>query len=131
MKKPILVILLVIVTVSMNAQTEKSLIFGNAVAKYKKMETAGVVITVIGGVALFTGNILYWKTYNDYRNNEPPKDKVNTFSNIMLGGIGLMAVGIPLWAIGKTKEKHITIEAELVKFKGLVSANGIGIKIRF
>jgi hypothetical protein len=131
MKKPMLVILLVIIAVSMNAQPERSLIFGNAVAKYKKMETAGIVLTVIGGAALFTGNILYWKTFNDYRNNEPPKDKVNTYSSIMLGGIGLMAVGIPLWAIGKTKERHITIEARLVKFKDLASANGIGIKIRF
>jgi hypothetical protein len=49
----------------------------------------------------------------------------------MIGGLGLMAVGIPLWAIGKSKERHIRIDVELVKFKGLASANGIGLKIRF
>jgi len=49
----------------------------------------------------------------------------------MIGGLGLMSVGIPLWAIGKSKERHIRIDAELVKFKGLASANGIGVKIDF
>jgi hypothetical protein len=49
----------------------------------------------------------------------------------MIGGLGLMSVGIPLWAIGKSKERHIRIDAELVKFKGLASANGVGLIIRF
>ena len=129
MKTLILVLLLAIFTVSVNAQSKSTLVFGNALVKYKKMEITGTVLTVIGGVALFTGNILYWKTYND--NSEPSKDKVNTYRNVMFGGLGLMAVGIPLWAVGKSKERHITIEAELVKFKGLASANGIGLKIRF
>jgi hypothetical protein len=42
-----------------------------------------------------------------------------------------MAVGIPLWAIGKSRERHIRIEAELVRFKDFASANGIGLKIYF
>ncbi|MGA2406478.1 MAG: hypothetical protein ABSF81_06995 [Bacteroidales bacterium] len=131
MKTLILVLLLAIFTVSVNAQSKRSLIFGDALVKDKNMERNGTVLTVIGGVALFTGNILYWKTYNDYGNNEPPADKVNLYSHVMLGGLGLMAVGIPLWAIGKVNERHIKIEAELVKFKGLASVNGIGLKIRF
>jgi hypothetical protein len=49
----------------------------------------------------------------------------------MFGGLGLITVGIPLWAIGKSKERHIRIDAELVRFKGLASANGVGLKIRF
>jgi hypothetical protein len=49
----------------------------------------------------------------------------------MLAGIGIMAVGIPLWAIGKSRKRHIRIEAELVKFKGFASGNGIGLKMKF
>ena len=131
MKTLILVLLLAIFTVSVNAQSKRSLIFGNALVKDKFMERTGTVLTVIGGVALFTGNILYWKIYNDYGNNEPPADKVNSYGHVMLGGLGLMAVGIPLWAIGTVNERHIKIEAELVKFKGFASVNGIGLKIRF
>lgn len=131
MKFLILILFSVIFAVSANAQSKNSLVFGDALVKYKRMEKTGTLLTVIGGVALFTGNILYWKTYNDHENNEPQKDKVATYGHIMLGGFGLMAVGIPLWAVGKARERHITIKAELVKFKGLTSANGIGLKIQF
>lgn len=131
MKTLILVLLLVIFTVSVNAQQKNSLIFGDALVTDKKMERIGTVLTVIGGVTLFVGNIMYWKIYNDYSNNDPPKDKVRTYGHVMLGGLGIMAVGIPLWATGKARERHIRIEAELVKFKGFASANGVGLKIRF
>jgi hypothetical protein len=131
MKSLLLVLLLTIFTFSVNAQSKNSLIFGDAIVKDKKMERIGTVITVIGGVTLFTGNILYWKIYNDKGSEVPSGNKVDTYRNVMIGGLGLMAVGIPIWAIGKAKERHIRIEAELVKFKGLASANGIGLKIRF
>jgi hypothetical protein len=42
-----------------------------------------------------------------------------------------MSAGIPLWAIGKTRERYLKIEAKLVKFEGFASVNGIGLKIRF
>ncbi|MGD0754769.1 MAG: hypothetical protein ABR927_06875 [Bacteroidales bacterium] len=131
MKTLILVLSLIIFTFSINAQGRSSTLYVDALKRDKNMERIGTALTIIGGVALFTGNILYWKIYNDSGNNEPQKDKVKRYGDIMIGGIGLMAVGIPLWAIGKSKERHIQIEAELVKFKGLASANGIGLKIRF
>jgi hypothetical protein len=131
MKAQILVFLLAIFTISVNAQSKNSLIFSNNMMKYQKMERAGTALTVIGGLALFTGNIMYWKAYNDHSNNGPSEDKLNTSRYIMIGGLGLMAVGIPLWAIGRTKEKHIKIAAELVSFKGLASASGIGIRVIF
>jgi hypothetical protein len=131
MKTLILVLLLTIFTFSINAQGRSSTLYVDALKRDKNMERIGTALTIIGGLALFTGNILYWKIYNDSGNNEPQKDKVKRYGDIMIGGIGLMAVGIPLWAIGKSKERHIQIEAELVKFKGLASANGIGLKIRF
>jgi hypothetical protein len=82
-------------------------------------------------VTLFAGNVMYWKVYNDDGTSESQEDKVNQSVHIMLGGVGLMAVGIPLLTIGKTKEKNIRIEAKLDNFRGTASIKGIGIKIRF
>jgi hypothetical protein len=130
MKTLILFLLLAIITVSLNAQTKGKMIFGTAQNKYQKMERTGTVLTAIGGVALFTGNILYWKAYND-RTNESPIPTTKTYKSMMIGGIGLLAVGIPLLTIGKTNLRQIEIEARLVQFKGLASANGIGLKVRF
>jgi hypothetical protein len=130
MKTLILFLSLAILTVSLNAQTKGTMIFGTAQNKYQKMERTGTVLTAIGGVALFTGNILYWKAYND-RDNESPVPKTKTYGGMMIGGVGLLAVGIPLLTIGKTNLRHIEIEARLVQFKGLASASGIGLKVRF
>jgi hypothetical protein len=131
MKAFIIVALLIAISVSGKAQSRSSLIYGDAVAKYKKMEITGTVLTVVGGVTLLTGNFLYWKSYNSQAEGDVQESKVKNSRNLMLAGIGIMAVGIPLWAIAKSNERHITLEAELVKYKGLAFANGIGIKIRF
>jgi hypothetical protein len=131
MKKNILVLLFAFFTVSLYAQSKNTLIFGDALLKYKRMETTGTVLTVVGGLALFTGNILYWKSFNDHDNGEPVESKARTYKDIMFGGLGLMAVGIPLLASGKSKERHIIIEAELLKFNSWASVNGVGLKIRF
>jgi len=131
MKAFILVILFVTISVSGNAQSKNSLIYGDAVAKYKKMEITGTVLMVVGGVTFFTGNFLYWKSYNGQNEGDVQLNKVKNSRNLIIAGIGIIAVGVPLWAIAKSKERHITIEAELVKYKGLYFANGIGIKIRF
>jgi len=130
MKTLTLFITLVLITISANSQTQSSLIFSTNQVKYQKLETTGIILTAIGGVTLFTGNILFWKVYNN-PNQENPDTKAKKYGDIVLGGLGVMAVGIPLWAIGKSKLKHIQIEAQVVKFKGLASASGVGLKIRF
>lgn len=131
MKRSIPLLLLAIFSLNANAQSKSTLIYGEALIKDRRMEKIGTVITVAGGITLFTGNILYWKSYNNNTNNGPDKDKATNAGYIMMAGVGLMAVGIPLWAIGKSRERHIRIEAELVRFKGFASANGVGFKIRF
>ena len=131
MKSIITLLLLAIFSFSVNAQSKSTVIFGDALLKDKRMERIGTVLTVVGSATLFTGNILYWKSYNDNGNNGPDAVKVRNAGHIMLAGIGIMAVGIPLWAIGKSRERHIRIEAELVRFKDFASANGIGLKIYF
>lgn len=117
--------------ISALAQTRSPVIFGDALVKGRRMQRAGTVLTVIGGVTLFAGNIVYWNIYNDDGNSESQEDKVDTSVNVMLGGLGLMAVGIPLLVIGKTKERNIRIEAKVINYKGNASINGIGLKIRF
>jgi len=131
MKKLILIFLVAILTIQINAQSKGSIIYGDAVTKYKKMEITGTVLTAIGGAVFFTGNVLYWKAYNNHSIDEPVVSKIGTYKGIIYGGLGLMAVGIPVWSIAKSKERHISIDAQLVKFRGLASANGIGLKIRF
>jgi hypothetical protein len=131
MKTLYLVFLITFLTITSYAQSGNSLVFGKAIVKYQNMEKAGTVITVLGGAALFTGNYLYWKAYNHRDIEEPSSGKANTYRNIMFGGLGLMAVGIPLWTYGKVKERHITIEARIVRFDGYLSATGAGLKVRF
>lgn len=130
MKTLILSLLFTILMVSLNAQSKGTMTFSTAQNKFRTLEITGTILTAVGGMALFTGNYLYWKEYHD-KNNENRESKANTYGGIMVGGIGLIAVGIPLLTIGKTKLRHIEIEARLVQFKGLASANGVGFKLRF
>jgi len=131
MKTLYLVCLISFLTISLLAQTNNSLVFGKAIVKYQNMEKAGTVLTVLGGATLFTGNYLYWKAYNHRDIEEPSMSKANTYRNIMFGGLGLMAVGVPLWSFGRVKERHITIEARIVRFNGYMHANGAGLNVRF
>ena len=129
MKKLIAICCFVSFVHSLNAQSKNSLVFGDAVVKYKKMQTTGAVISIIGGATFIAGNIMYWKIYNDFGINEPPGDRVKTYRQVMLGGVGLLAIGVPLWTIGRVKEKRI--EIGLVRYNRLYLANGIGLKISF
>jgi hypothetical protein len=132
MKTLTLLLFLAICTASGNAQSKRPLNqeeLNHALVKAGNVKITGVVLTVIGGVSAVTGTVLYWKIYDDYGNREPPTGKVKTYAYTMLGGLGLTAAGIPVWIIGGTKKRHI--EAELVKFRGSASVNGIGLRIRF
>jgi hypothetical protein len=131
MKKILSIFLFLFFVLSLNSQTKSPLTFGDALSRNRKMQSAGTVLTVVGGVTLFAGNIMYWKMYNENDNSEPPQDKVDTSVGLMIGGLGLMAVGIPLLTIGKMKERNIKIEARLYNFKGQASVQGIGLKIKF
>jgi len=129
MKTLLLAFFIAVFTFSVNAQSKSPLTYADALVKYKKMQRTGAVLSVIGGVTFAAGNIMYWKIYNDYRDSEPPAGKVKAYNHAMIGGIGIMSVGIPLWAVGKVKQRHI--EIALVKFKGSDLVYGIGLNIRF
>ena len=129
MKTLILVFLLTIFTFSINAQGRNTTIYTDSLKHDKNMERIGSVLTVIGGVSLFIGNVLYWRVYHD--NSGTSSDYVKTYRDVMIGGLGLLAIGITVWSAGKANERHIRIDAQLVRFKGFASANGLGFKIRF
>jgi hypothetical protein len=131
MKKLFFILLLAIITISIGAQAKSSLVYKDALIKDQNMQKAGRVLIAVGGAALFVGNIMYWKIYNDYGNNDVPRGKANKSVGVMVGGIGLMAAGIPLLTIGKSKERHLKIEAELFRHKSFASIIGIGVKVRF
>jgi hypothetical protein len=130
MKKLILILSLIILQLSGYSQSKSTMIFGEAIIKDKRMERIGTVLTVVGSCTLFAGNIMYWRMFNDSGNIESSGGKVAA-RTLIIGGLGLMSAGIPLWAIGKTRERYLKIEAKLVKFEGFASVNGIGLKIRF
>jgi hypothetical protein len=129
MKTLILLLLLTVSSFSAIAQGRSSTIYSDAFRRDKSMERIGSVLTVVGGISLFVGNLLYWKVYHD--NSGTSSGNVNTYRGVMLGGLGLMVVGIPIWSYGKANERHIRIDAQLVRYKGLIYANSIGFRIRF
>lgn len=131
MKKIVSIGFFVFFVLSLYAQSNGPLIYGDALKKNKRMQRVGAAMTVIGGVTLFAGNVMYWKVYNDDGSSESQEEKVDKSVNVMLGGLGLMAVGVPLFTIGKTREKNIRIEARVDSFRGTASIRGIGVKIRF
>jgi hypothetical protein len=132
MKRLILFCLIVFFAFPVNAQSRKPINqeqLNLDLTKAENVKRTGLVLTVIGGVAAVSGTVLYWKIYDNYGNREPPSGKVKAYAYTMLGGLGLTAAGIPLWIIGGAKTRHI--EAELVRFNGSASVNGIGFKIKF
>jgi hypothetical protein len=131
MKRILSIFLILLLAASLKGQSKGPVIFGDALSKNRKLQRGGTVLTIAGGVALFAGNVMYWNLYNETGTDEPSVEKVNTSKYLMFGGLGLMAVGIPLLVIGKTKERSIKIEANLVNFNRSASIQGIGLKIRF
>ena len=131
MKTFVLLLSLLIISIPLKAQTKSSRVFSSTQKKYENLEKTGTVLTAAGGIALLYGNIMYWKIYNTSNHSEPNENKATTYKHLMIGALGVLAVGIPLWAIGRTKLKHIEIEARVVRFNNLASANGIGLRIMF
>jgi hypothetical protein len=136
MKKLVSICLLVFFAFSVSAQKQSPLNqeqLNLALVKAKNMKGTGAVCTVIGAVATVTGFVMLsnskrvydplfpnniWYSHVDYEGG-----------GVFLVGIGLLATGIPFWAIGGTKESHI--EIALAGLKGSASINGIGFKVIF
>ncbi|HKK42084.1 MAG TPA: hypothetical protein VJ963_06730 [Bacteroidales bacterium] len=131
MKTIIAVLLLAILSLSSRAQQQSSMVYSNALKKTMRLQKAGTVITLVGGLTLFTGSYMYHKAYDDAGSESVPKNKIDTARSIMFGGLGCLAVGVPVLTIGRTKERHLRIEAGIFKTGKEYYAGGIGVKFRF
>jgi hypothetical protein len=136
MKKISIVLLIVIFTVSVNAQRKSQLTQEQlkvALVKAKTKKRTGAVITICGCALDGVGLILL-----DRRKVIGTKGRPHQEYNIyekngggwcLLAGIATTAVGIPKWITGATKKKNI--DNKLATFKVAASPNGIGLKISF
>lgn len=142
MKKPVLVLILVFSACFVKAQSpymsmsREQLNFelfraNNKINAGMTLTFSGVVVE-IAGIVIFS-NGLKKMDESEFGTGDLFTSSAKTVGGlvVMAGGLGLMGVGIPFWAVGVSKKKKIDLE--LIKFSspGSASAYGIGFKINF
>lgn len=124
MKKLVLIVILLVPFLNGYSQidTEKALYIQKA-QKFKKMKDTGAVLTVGGGILTVVGFITAMNSSittvdNGYGNvtTTTQGHPVAGFLALTLGHAGLGA-GIPLWIIGKNKERQYNQKLEGVSLK--------------
>jgi hypothetical protein len=136
MKKLISVCFLLIFVVIGNAQENKKPKWSElnqdqlnlALTKSKGNIKTGKILTFVGlGTMMFGDAIFIMEMILTGQENP----LATTGGKIAIVGEISVFAGIPVWIVGSTRKKKITLE--LVKFnpKGSASINGIGLKIRF
>lgn len=88
----------------------------------------GKILTFVGlGVASIDMIRVFGGGFGKKSDVQSPND----LSVVGYAGVITMYIGIPVWIVGATRKKNITLE--LVKFNpiGSASINGIGLRIRF
>jgi hypothetical protein len=124
MKKLVLIAIFLapILNVYSQMDSDKALYIQKA-QKYKKMKDTGTVLTVGGGILTIIGYITTFNssittTDDGYGNVTTTTEghPVGGFLALMAGHAGLGA-GIPLWIIGKNKERKYNQKLEGVSFK--------------
>jgi O-antigen ligase len=136
MKALIIVLLLVILAVSVNAQSKSHLNqeqLNNALKKAKTIKRTGAVITISGCVLDVTGIVLLATSPVNGHRYSYFFGETDTYDwrggYVLLTGVVLSLGGIPPWVIGGVKKIHA--ENKLAELKVSASFNGIGLKIRF
>ena len=88
----------------------------------------GKILTFSGLGLAFIGSALAWSHQGGGSHSHD--NMVSIEDNALLAGGIIMYIGIPVWIVGATQKKNITLE--LVKFNptGSASINGVGLKIR-
>jgi len=124
MKKIIFIILVFTIVLQVNAQKTDSLIYRQLNLegiKAQRMAGWGMTLTILGSIGIASGIIID-------RNNS---DIVKPITGTIVSEIGacMFSIGVPLWLIEVSKMNHI--EIEMIKYKGPISAGGLGFKMRF
>jgi hypothetical protein len=135
-KALIIFLLLVILAISVNAQSKGHLNqeqLNNALKKAKTIKRTGAIITISGCVLDVTGIVLLatspvtGQKYSYFWGETDTYDWRGGY--VLLTGVVLSLGGIPPWIIGGIKKMHA--ENKLAELKVSASINGIGLKIRF
>jgi len=145
MKKTIILLLGIVLTLNVNAQwyfnsfgvtninelNEAQLNF--ALEKSTKTVETGQTLTFVGSGAAILGYIIYAASLNkiitdDYGNVSENVNKSFAGAAIMYGGIITVGIGIPLWISGTNRRNDI--EIALKKYDSAY-LNGIGVGLKF
>lgn len=140
MKKLISICFLLFLVVTGNAQENKKPEWSElnqdqlnlALTKSKGTIKTGKILTFVGfGVAGIGGLIVIGAGTMSLIDGSDNSDSATTGLGLFIAGGITMYIGIPVWIVGATRKKNITLE--LVKFNppGSASINGIGLKMRF
>ena len=140
MKKLISICLLLFIVVIGNAQVNDKPKLNElnqdqlnlAFKRAKNTATTGIILTSVGTVVASIGMVMAINEGVKWVAGENSDENTVTAgtSAMIVGGITAL-IGIPVWIVGATKKKNISLE--LVKFNPTGSApiNGAGLKIRF
>ena len=136
MKRLISIAILVLFAFSAKAQKKPPLNqdqLNLELVKAKTVNQSGIILTIIGSATFITGTVLLVTSpvdgEIDWGGGVTTKTHVWRGGGVMLTGLGVTAVGIPLWIAGGIKKKHIN--NALGRIKVTASVNSIGLKIRF
>jgi hypothetical protein len=97
-----------------------------------KMQTAGIILTIAGGVLTTSSLFFMFRTVS----TEPIWDwntrSANTYGILFLGGCASMGAGIPLWVVGSKRQAKAEIALKKMNVVPVNSgAIGVGLTVRF
>jgi hypothetical protein len=137
MKNLITICLLLFLVVTGNAQEKSKSKYSElnqdqlnlALTKSKRTIKIGKILTYSGLGFTSIGWVLPFSDFGKHDDNTDATAAAADF--FFTAGLITMSIGIPVWIVGATKKRNITLE--LVKFypPGSASINGIGLNIRF
>jgi len=94
----------------------------------KKTIKTGKILTFLGiGLVSIDVARVFGGGFGKKSNVSSPND----VGGIFVAGVITMYTGIPVWIVGATKKKNITLELAKFNLSGSASINGIGLKIRY
>ena len=111
MKRIIIGILILFLSISVNAQLKQSDIYQSKYERYARMKKDGIILNIIGGIATGAGFILLsqaeWETTNTAGVNYNTNDMEGSLGILATGvGVPMLITGVILGAIGNKKEKE-------------------------
>ena len=86
--------------------------------KAKKTKTAGIILTIVGSIALAGGSVLLVDSTVDVILDTSSTTEVNTMAYLLIGGAVTTYVGLPLLIVGSSRVNKIN-RIKYAKFNGV------------